>query len=337
MNLDNALELQNRLVNKIAEKSIFPSGYSSMFNALNHPAIGLSFITNQQYRLAVHVQNKQDLLRYEQELAGAQEEVDIEITGLVYKQQSFLQNYCRPLHMGVSISHPLASAGTLGCFVRKNKQPQDLFILSNNHVLANENRANKNDPIIQPAIEDEGDLVNDKVAELQEYVKLKPNETNFVDAAIARIDSSLECTCGLVNTIGSWQITALNGINKNQFIPKGSGVFKIGRSGSSRGRLISSLFKGGPTVDYSQKNEPPRPYRFSGTIAIEGEGNQAFSKLGDSGSLVFDEDGYAVGLIFAKSTSGGTNDCGITYVIPIQTVLNQFLQELDVELELVLS
>lgn len=129
----------------------------------------------------------------------------------------------------------------------------------------------------------------------------------------------------------------MKGINANQFIPKGSGVFKIGRNGSTKGRLLSSFFKGGPTVDYSKKNEQPRLYRFSGVISIEGEGKKPFSKPGDSGSLVFDQDGYAIGLIFARSNSGGSNDCGITYVIPIQTVLNEFWQKLGVELELVLS
>ena len=61
--------------------------------------------------------------------------------------------------------------------------------------------------------------------------------------------------------------------------------------------------------------------RFDDQIEIEGIGTDPFSRGGDSGSLVYREDGVALGLLFAGSESGGENGRGLTYVNPIDAVL----------------
>ena len=48
---------------------------------------------------------------------------------------------------GASLGHFNISAGTFGCLVRRGNE---LFILSNNHVLANLNQCQAGDPILQP-------------------------------------------------------------------------------------------------------------------------------------------------------------------------------------------
>lgn len=75
----------------------------------------------------------------------------------------------RPAPGGVSIGHEWITAGTLGCLVRKAGQ---IFILSNNHVLADSNNAPIGSPILQPGKHDGGTLV-DRIAVLSEFVPIE--------------------------------------------------------------------------------------------------------------------------------------------------------------------
>ncbi len=52
-------------------------------------------------------------------------------------------------------------------------------------------------------------------------------------------------------------------------------------------------------------------------------GRRALLARGDSGSLVYREDGVALGLLFAGSETGGANGTGLTYCNPIGTVLER--------------
>jgi len=70
----------------------------------------------------------------------------------------------------VSIGHVDVTAGTLGCLVRDG---EDVFILSNNHVLANSNQASIGDPIVQPGKYDSGAMPDDQIATLEDYVPVK--------------------------------------------------------------------------------------------------------------------------------------------------------------------
>jgi hypothetical protein len=69
----------------------------------------------------------------------------------------------RPVRGGASIGHPDISAGTLACLVAIGDEP---FILSNNHVLANVNRAALGDPILEPGPADGG---TEPIAELSDF------------------------------------------------------------------------------------------------------------------------------------------------------------------------
>jgi hypothetical protein len=69
---------------------------------------------------------------------------------------------------GVSLGHYRISAGTFGCLVRRGN---DLFLLSNNHVLADINKGRAGDPVLQPSPAD-GGTAGDVVAVLDEFVPL---------------------------------------------------------------------------------------------------------------------------------------------------------------------
>ena len=75
----------------------------------------------------------------------------------------------RPAPGGVSLGHFDITAGTLGCLVRKNGT---LYILSNNHVIANSNNAQAGDSILQPGPFDGGRDPQDRIATLSEFVPI---------------------------------------------------------------------------------------------------------------------------------------------------------------------
>ena len=81
---------------------------------------------------------------------------DVLETGLITALQAPTEKW-RPAPGGVSIGHINITAGTLGCLVLKGGE---LFILSNNHVLADSNQGKKGDAIIQPGKHDGGTLAD---------------------------------------------------------------------------------------------------------------------------------------------------------------------------------
>lgn len=94
----------------------------------------------------------------------------------------------RPAPCGVSLGHPEVSAGTLGCLVR-DRRDGNLCILSNNHVLANENEAEAGDVILQPGVADGGSAPGDAIAALKRFVALdfSAAAVNSLDCAIAQV------------------------------------------------------------------------------------------------------------------------------------------------------
>src|SRR5262249_2694789 len=124
---------------------------------------------------------------------SAKGEVDIRYVGRIAKAPAaaapWYQSKVRPLMIGSSIGHFAITAGTLGCFVTRPKT-KAIGVLSNNHVLANENRAKKGDAILQPGKADGGKR-RDRVATLDRFVPLKTGTHNVLDAAVASVDGKL--------------------------------------------------------------------------------------------------------------------------------------------------
>ena len=71
---------------------------------------------------------------------------------------------------GISIAHEDVTAGTLGWYCEKDDR---LLVLSNNHVLANENKGDKGDPILQPGPHDGGQKPEDVCGELFDFVPIR--------------------------------------------------------------------------------------------------------------------------------------------------------------------
>jgi hypothetical protein len=92
---------------------------------------------------------------------------DVQETGVIRALQDHTSKW-RPAPGGVSCGHTDITAGTLGCLVSRGGQ---LYILSNNHVLANSNQGQPGDPILQPGPYD-GGTIEDQIATLEEFVSI---------------------------------------------------------------------------------------------------------------------------------------------------------------------
>ena len=106
----------------------------------------------------------------------------------------------RPVPGGTSVGLAYVDdSGTLGCLVED--PTGDRYILSNNHVIANVNRAPIGSPIIQPAKFDGGVMPCDDIARLATFQPIDFAGENRVDAAVGALTDPAITTLGTL-TLG---------------------------------------------------------------------------------------------------------------------------------------
>ena len=223
--------------------------------------------------------------------------VDIEAVGEIVPQM-YTRRYARPLRCGVSIGHPQITAGTLGCLVVLNNNR--LCLLSNNHVIANSNNSRIGDPIIQPGPADGGVSPGDRIAVLENFIRINFPGPNLVDAAVAWTAYRYVDPRHVTYTLNPTPVAARLGMT----------VKKNGRTTQATLGTITDLnvninvgFSGGSA-------------QFRNQIGIRGTGGP-FSRGGDSGSLVVTANtNQPVGLVFA-----GRSDNSISFANLIAPVI----------------
>jgi len=268
-----------------------------------------------KYRLAVRLQDRalerSDLV--DKIAASAKGEVDVRYVGRVRaRAKPWYRSKQRPLLIGSStgfVASGFIMAGTLGCFVRSGSSSA-LYILSNNHVLADENRYPRGGPITQPGGLDGGKPSTDRVAKLTKFIRLELAQTNFVDGAIAKLNPEIHADVHKLRGIGT-----LAG-QRNIDLQVGDVVHKVGRTTGVRHGRVTAFELDGVAVEYDIG-----VVSFDNQIEIEGAGNRSFSDAGDSGSLIVDDQMRAAALLFAGGDHGGSNGKGLTYANPIAAVL----------------
>jgi hypothetical protein len=114
--------------------------------------------------------------------------VRAEITGLIVADADETTRQ-RPAPTGFSMGHPDITAGTYGARVKDGSG--NVYALSNNHILANNNDASIGDNILQPGPADGGTDPDDKIGELADYEPIDYEGTNTIDAAIASSSTSI--------------------------------------------------------------------------------------------------------------------------------------------------
>jgi hypothetical protein len=201
----------------------------------------------------------------------------------------------RPVPGGVEIG-PLGGnfVGTLGCFVRRGPQDGPLFILSNNHVLADVNRFPIGTQFTQPFSTNPADVV----ASLSDFEPIRfpapgSQPRNVIDAAIAGVADPGQVAIGRMLNIANYnpQLLAAR---------PGMAVIKSGRTTGVTTGTIRAIRVRGALVNFGTRQNPIIA-TFDNAITISGPQNgPAFSAGGDSGSVILDqESGRPVALLFA--------------------------------------
>jgi hypothetical protein len=213
-----------------------------------------------------------------------------------------LSALARPVECGTSVGHFDVTAGTLGCLVKKSGgDGQEVFILSNNHVLANSNQASLGDSILEPGKYDGGTV---EIAKLSDFETIQFNgQANFIDAAIAKVNDNSDVKPSIL-TIGRIQLFPLTPVLYQS-------VRKHGRTTGHTVGVVTDIAADIRVRFGSAIAE------FENQITIQGVSG-LFSQKGDSGSLIVDAVNLRpIGLLFA----GGGNQ---TFACPIDQVLSRF-------------
>jgi hypothetical protein len=199
----------------------------------------------------------------------------------------------RPVPGGVEIG-PLGGnfVGTLGCFVRRGDPSGPLFVLSNNHVLANVNRFPFGTQFTQPFSAKPKDVI----AALTDFEPIQfpsagAQPRNVIDAAIAAVADPTQVALGTILNIANYTPQLL--------APRpGMTVTKAGRTTGVTTGTVRAIRVRGVQVNYGTRQNPIIA-TFDNAITITGTAG-AFSNPGDSGSVILDQaTGRPVALLFA--------------------------------------
>jgi hypothetical protein len=256
------------------------------------------------------------------------DDIDARVIGVVRKQQQQVPWYrqrIRPIRPGASVSHIDVTAGTIGAFARRRASGGgSVELLSNNHVLADENQAEIGDAVLQPGAYDGGEEPDDVIGALTSFVPVDLDNPNVVDCALSSIDDGVGWSLATFDDegglVGIFDVTIDGeGDDDDAELPQ---VAKHGRTTGRTQGTITAI-----ELDNLQVQYDIGVLSFDDQIEIEGSSGR-FSQGGDSGSLVFTvgEPGTsggirAAGLLFAGSETGGSGGSGLTYANPIVAVL----------------
>ena len=80
--------------------------------------------------------------------------------------------------------------------------PHYIGMLTNNHVIANENGNSLASPVVQPGTLDGGKHPVDLVGELGKFVKLSKSKTNLVDGAVGDIYEDVDYDTQRIGNLG---------------------------------------------------------------------------------------------------------------------------------------
>jgi hypothetical protein len=219
--------------------------------------------------------------------------------------------YDRPVLCGVSVGlADVFEIGTIGVLVATKSN--DLCILSNNHVLANSNgdanpgASQLGQQVLQPGQMTRRPMPNDVIGELHDFVPLRSNASNLVDAALALTSFGLVSPRHVTYTLNPDPVQAALGMT----------VMKNGMMTGSTIGIITDIGVGRLQVPYTGLGT----IFFDNQIVVRGVSGGPFSSAGDSGSLIVTlATKQPVALLFA----GGQDQSGfVTYANLIGDVMD---------------
>jgi hypothetical protein len=261
---------------------------------------------------------------------------DVVETGVLRAHQGPDDRWRPVVVPGVSMGHYDITTGTFGCLVRRNGE---VFILSNNHVLANINKGEPGDAILQPGPSD-GGRAEDRVATLAEFVPIDFGTSDAECGIVRTLGIILNRLAELVGSSHRFEaVRQTPGVNRvdaalaHPLRPDlvSSDILYIGTpAGAGEATLGMRVQKTGRTTGYTTGTVT----QIDATVRIDYDGPSAMlegqlittpmSQPGDSGSAVLDMGKRVVGLLFAGSDAA-------TVLNPIDQVLDAFGVEVVVE------
>jgi hypothetical protein len=220
--------------------------------------------------------------------------------------------------------------GTLGALVADRNS--NLFILSNNHVLAESDQARPGDSIVQPALVDLNcnPQAGRTIGSLRYVVPLQSTQSN-VDAALAAATPAVDAS-GAILQLGP----SINGVLSPAAPAAGTGEalsagvlnqLRVVKSGRTTGLTCSTVntVDLSVQVDYYYDCAESRPYYTKTYVNQIGMPGASFADSGDSGALVLDaSNAQPVGLFFASGADDSNH--GFSVANPIQDVLSELDQ-----------
>jgi len=181
----------------------------------------------------------------------------------------------------------------------------DLALISAAHVLAGWGAGKEGDEIIQPGWDDRGRDRNPAVADLKESVDLGSLSTEEDDCALAVLRDAAAAS-------------PVRGLTADAAEVDESGQ-KDGRTtGHTEGQVLA-IDIGPLEIEYPKVGR----LQFDNLIEVDGGGPDPFAARGDSGSVVIAEEQRALGLLFAVTGRGGRNGRGVSYLAPLDRVLQR--------------
>ncbi|MEV2254888.1 hypothetical protein AB0I94_30670 [Streptomyces sp. NPDC050147] len=241
-----------------------------------------------------------------EQLAGLSQPMVEELGGHGAFEPQLLKRRMRPCPSGFSVGNVRVTAGTLGSVVYDFLPgasvdppgpglgvPAKFYILSNNHVLADSNRAQLGSAIVQPGVFDGGQDPADRIATLERFITIQfapqiplERHNNVVDAALGTVDFQDA-------TRETYFSGAPRAWRRKANVAVGDPVKKTGRTTNiSFGRIIAV----DATIDVN--------FGTAGTARFKDQIlTTNISAGGDSGSLVTSLDNVALGLLFAGSST----------------------------------
>lgn len=254
-----------------------------------------------------------------------------------------------PLIGGISITNFKQSAsggfevGTLGCFATLNgvSGPENVVLLSNNHVLAASSGTN-GDTIYQPRFIDNGggaisiDSTQERrnpigkihnVGQQGPYSYTYPSEgaqDYYLDCAIAKLDicisSWCNTNCGVsykneirgLNIGGNSKLEDVARVAQSDLGGSDYVVYKVGqRTSKTTGKVIdtTALDAGGGRMIYIEATQP------------DCNGTTQFADHGDSGSVVVNAQNKVVGVLYAQDAANSTRALA-SHIHPVMAYLS---------------
>lgn len=261
------------------------------------------------------------------------------------------QKWFSMLRPGIGIANPAKAypgtldAGTIGFFVKRSDAPDEVFLVSCNHVIARRTTWDQSDVmgdvIVQPGTMDlsgrdirEYPDANDLdrpfgIARLFAFVEIQTYAagsgriaTNLADAALAKITVAREPNDNLSRLPYAGRIMGQDNIewDDRRGEVKGCGVvFKCGRTTGFTEGVVTQI-DGVAEVEFGGVRA-----MFEDQLVIKPSADNTgrFSDKGDSGSPVISERNDIVGMVIAGTTQQ-------SWATPIQTILNELSQARDI-------